>query len=231
MISQLLQLNYTLFQEVNGHAGTYPLLDALMIFCANSLIFCWPLFLLLVWGRPLGWRKRTLQPAEVEMLQQRRAVVLWVGVACVFAYLLNLTLEHMIFEPRPFVNHKIHLLLTHPADASFPSDHTAWSFAVVGLLLFLTFPLLVSLWRRRNQGWHGLSFAALIVPLLLAVGAIVIACSIGLARVYVGLHYPADILGGAIDGLIAALVVTVLYRWLQQPTKAVLRFAQTLRVA
>jgi undecaprenyl-diphosphatase len=231
MISQLLQLNYILFQDMNEHAGTHPLLDALMIFCANSLIFCWPLFLLLVWGRPLHWRKQTLQPGGVEMVQKRRAVVLWIGVACVLAYLLNLLLEHMIFEPRPFVNHNIHLLLTHPADASFPSDHTAWSFAVVGMLLFLTFPLLVSLWRRRDQGWQNQSFAALMVPLFLLVGAIVIACSIGLARVYVGLHYPVDILGGAIDGLIAALVVTVLCRWLHQPTRAVLRFAQTLRVA
>jgi len=172
-----------------------------------------------------------LQPGEVEMIQKRRAVVVWVGVACVLAYLFNLLLEHMIFEPRPFVNHSIHLLLTHPADASFPSDHTAWSFAVVGMLLFLTFPLLVSLWRRRDQGWQSQSFAAFMVPLLLLVGAIVIACTIGLARVYVGLHYPVDILGGAIDGLIAALVVTLLCRWLHQPTNAVLRFAQTLRVA
>jgi len=231
MISQLLQLNYTLFQDMNVHAGTFPLLDSLMIFCANSLIFCWPLFLLLVWGRPLHWRKRALQPDEVEMIQKRRAVVVWVGVACILAYLLNLLLEHMIFEPRPFVNHNIHLLLTHPADASFPSDHSAWSFAVVGMLLFLTFPLLVSQWRRRDQGWQNQSFSALIVPLLLLVGAIVIACTIGLARVYVGLHYPVDILGGAIDGLIAALVVTVLYRLLQQPTNAVLRFAQILHVA
>ena len=231
MISQLLQLNYTLFQDMNVHAGTFPLLDTLMVFCANSLIFCWPLFLLLVWGRPLHWRKRTLQPAEVEMIQKRRAVVIWVGVACVLAYLLNLLLEHMIFEPRPFVNHNIHLLLTHPADASFPSDHTAWSFAVVGMLLFLPLPLLVSQWRRRDQGWQQQRFGAHMVPLFLVGAAMVIACTIGLARVYVGLHYPVDILGGAIDGLIAALVVTVLYRWLSQPTNAVLRFAQTLHVA
>jgi len=59
MISQVLQLNYALFQDMNGHAGTHPLLDTLMVFCANSLIFCWPLFLLLVWGRPLNWRKQT----------------------------------------------------------------------------------------------------------------------------------------------------------------------------
>ena len=72
MISQVLQLNYALFQDMNGHADTHPLLDTLMVFCANSLIFCWPLILLLVWGRPLNWRKQTLQPAEVEMIQKRR---------------------------------------------------------------------------------------------------------------------------------------------------------------
>jgi undecaprenyl-diphosphatase len=231
MISQLLQFNYVLFQDMNEHAGKHPLLDALMIFCANSLIFCWPLFLLLVWGRPLNWRKRTLQLGEVEMVQKRRAVVLWVGVACILAYLLNLLLEHMIFEPRPFVNHKIQLLLTHPADASFPSDHTAWSFAMVGMLLFLIFPLLVPIWRRQGQGWQNQSFSAFMVPLFLLVGAIVIACTIGLARIYVGLHYPVDILGGAIDGLIAALVVTVLCRCFHRPTNAVLRFAQILHVA
>ncbi len=131
----------------------------------------------------------------------------------------------------PFVNHKIHLLLTHPADASFPSDHTAWSFAVVGMLLFIILPLLVSIWHRRDQGWQNQSFVALIVPLLLLGGAIVIACSIGLARVFVGIHYPVDILGGAIDGLIAALLVTMLSRWLQQVTDTVLQFAQVLHVA
>jgi undecaprenyl-diphosphatase len=231
MISQLLQLNDTLFQDMNVHAGAVPLLDMLMVFCANALIFCWPLFLLLVWGRPLHWRKRTLQPGEVEMIQKRRAVVVWVGVACVLAYLLNLLLEHMIFEPRPFVNHSIHLLLKHPADASFPSDHTAWSFAVVGMLLFLPLPLLVSQWRKQDQGWQQQRFSVHMVPLFLVGAAMVITSTIGLARIYAGLHYPADILGGAVDGLIAALIATVLYSWLPQPTNAVLRFAQTLHVA
>ena len=66
---------------------------------------------------------------------------------------------------------------------------------------------------------------------LLLVVAFVIGCSIGLARIYVGVHYPDDILGGAIDGLLAALLVTVLRRWLWRPTNTVLRFAHTLRVA
>ncbi len=230
MISQVLQLHFTLFQDLNVHAGSFPLLDALMIFCANSLIFCWPLFLLLVWGRPLSWRKHTLRPEEVAMIQQRRTAVIWVGLACIIAYLLNLLLEHLLFEPRPFVNHHIHLLLAHQADASFPSDHTAWSFAVVGMLLFLTLPSAISFWRKRKQEVQNSGSAALLVPVCLLVGALAMASLIGLARVYVGLHYPVDIFGGAIDGLIAALAVTALCTVFSQPTKAVLRFAQTLHV-
>ena len=36
--------------------------------------------------------------------------------------------------------------------------------------------------------------------------AFVIGCMIGLARVFVGVHYPGDVLGGALDGLVAAYI-------------------------
>jgi undecaprenyl-diphosphatase len=65
------------------------------------------------------------------------------------------------------------------------------------------------------------------MPLLLA---LVIACSIGFARVFVGVHYPGDILGGAIDGLSAAGIVTALSHWLRQITNAVPGFAHTLHL-
>jgi undecaprenyl-diphosphatase len=225
-MSALQQLNYMLFQEMNAPAGRHPLLDALMIFCANLLVFCWPLLLLMVWGIPLRWRRRGVQPGETEMLAERRSVVLWVVIACLFAYTLNLLLEQFVFEPRPFVSHKVHLLIAHAADASFPSDHTAWSFAVVGMLLFGFLPLLFAVRQKPKQG--GLDTR---LTLLLLVVALVIACCIGIARVYVGVHYPGDVLGGAIDGLLAASVVNVVRQWLRRPTYAVLRFAHTLRLA
>lgn len=227
----LLQLNYMLFQDVNGYAGQNPLLDMLMIFSANWLIFLWPLLLLMAWGRPLNWRKRPLEQGEAEMIQKTRAAVLWIAVACLLAYLFNLAFEQVIFEPRPFISHKVHLLVTHAADASFPSDHTAWSFAVVGMLLFTFLPVFFTAWRERAWGWQSPGFATLGAPLLLLIGAFLIACIIGLARVFVGVHYPGDILGGAFDGLVAALLVTLLRLRLQQPTNAVLQFAHKLRVA
>lgn len=227
----LLQLNYMLFQDVNGYAGQNPLLDMLMIFSANWLIFLWPLLLLMAWGRPLNWRKRPLEPGEAEMIQKTRAAVLWIAVACLLAYIFNLAFEQVIFEPRPFISHKVHLLVTHAADASFPSDHTAWSFAVVGMLLFTFLPVFFTAWRERAWGWQSPGFATLGAPLLLLIGAFLIACIIGLARVFVGVHYPGDILGGAFDGLVAALLVTLLRLRLQLPTNAVLQFAHKLRVA
>lgn len=229
MFSDLLQLNYRLFQLVNAPAGSHPILDALMIFSANSLIFLWPLLLLMVWGIPVSWRRRALRPGEAEIIQERRALVLWVAFASLLGYALNLLLEQFIFEPRPFVTHKVNLLVAHAADASFPSDHSAWSFAVVGMLLFALFVPTINALRTRRQ--PGVEPRSLLVPLLLLVAAIVIASLIGIARVYVGVHYPGDIIGGALDGLIAAFVITLLRHWLERPTHAVLRFAQSLRVA
>lgn len=231
MISNVLHLNLRLFQDINAPAGSHPLIDALMIFGASWLIFCWPLLLLMVWGVPLPWRRRAMGPGEAEILHERRALVLWVALACLLAYGLNLALEHVLFEPRPFISHRVHLLITHAADASFPSDHAAWSFAVVGMLLFALLPPAAALLRKRPGALPGSPFAPLRVPGLLLLASLLIACLIGVARIYVGVHYPGDILGGTLDGLLAALLVTLLRWWLRQPTDAVLRFAHTLHLA
>lgn len=231
MVSTILHFNYGLFQEINAPAGSHPLIDALMVFAASWLIFCWPLLLLLVWGVPLSWRKHPLRSGEAEIMQERRALVLWVALACLLAYGLNLVFEHVLFEPRPFIGHRVHLLITHAADASFPSDHAAWSFAVVGMLLFALLPPASALLRKRPGIPPESSFASLRMPGLLFLASLLMACLIGVARIYVGVHYPGDILGGTLDGLLAALLVTLLRWWLRQPTDAVLRFAHTLHLA
>jgi undecaprenyl-diphosphatase len=226
-----LQQNYHLFLEVNEHAGRFPWLDGLMVFCADSLIFLWPLFLLALWGRPLSWRKRSLRPGELEIVQECRAAVLWALVACLVAYGINLGVEAFLFEPRPFIAHHVNLLISHAADDSFPSDHTAWSFAVVGMLLFALLPRLFSAWRMRTRQGSVESLQTLRFPLILMIIAIAIACSVGVARVFVGVHYPGDILGGSISGLIAAGIVTLLRHLLRRPTLGLLSLAQRFRLA
>jgi len=99
------------------------------------------------------------------------------------------------------------------------------------MLFFAVLPLAIATLRKRPGVVPGSPFAPLRVPGLLLLASLAIACTIGVARIYVGVHYPGDILGGALDGLIAAFVVTFVRWWLRQPTNAVLRFAQVLHLA
>lgn len=230
-MSQLLQLNYALFQTINSHAGVHHWLDSLMIFCANDLIFCFLLVMLLMWGRPVSWRSQPLSAGEQEVLRERRAAVLWTAFACLIAYTLNLAIEQFVFEPRPFIAHHVTQLITHPADASFPSDHTAWSLAVTGMFLFFLWPA----WQRarhiRAKGGDSTQLKALVYPGLITLLAFAMGCLVGFARVFVGVHYPGDILGGALNGLIAAVIITLVRFALSRPTNAVIRFASTIRLA
>jgi len=82
-------------------------------------------------------------------------------------------------RPRP-------LLWTHvnPHSWSFPSGH---AFATLCLLLVL----LALIWRHL-PGW-----LRLVAPVLV----IVLAFGIGISRVYLGVHYPSDVIGGWLAGL------------------------------
>lgn len=230
-MSWVLQENYHLFVDLNHYAGRVPVLDQLMIFGANDLIFFWPLLLLLLWGRPAFLRTRADRPGEAEIRETCRATFLWSIAAVVLAIAFNLGVEHLIFEPRPFVTHVVHLLIAHPADDSFPSDHAAVSFALAGLLVFSLPLLLVRAWKQRLTLAKSYGWRVLLLPLVLMGLAVLMACSIGIARVCVGVHYPLDILGGAGSGLIAAGIVTVMLRLLRVPTEALLRAAARLRLA
>lgn len=108
-------------------------------------------------------------------------------IAAGLAVALGLALAHgitMIWDrPRPYEAHSVHLFVSPSGDPSFPSDHATAAFAIA-VSLFL---------RSRRVG-------------LLALGMAVV---LGVARVAVGAHYPVDVLGGALLGASAALVLWV----------------------
>jgi len=86
---------------------------------------------------------------------------------------------------------QVHRLEDLPADASYPSGHTAAAIAVyVGLVLLLT-----SRFRTR-----ALRISAWAV-------AIVVPVSVAMARMYRGMHHPLDIAGGLVVGIGALLVL------------------------
>jgi undecaprenyl-diphosphatase len=98
-------------------------------------------------------------------------------------------------DHRPFMDHHVTQLVAHDPGASFPSDHTTAA-AAAGFGLLLT--------RFRRTGGAVLAMALLI----------------GFARVYVGVHYPLDILGGLVTALLGALVCVAARATLERRSSA-----------
>ena len=124
-----------------------------------------------------------------------RALVAGGGV--LLAVALNQPIVHAVNEQRPFRALPHVLLLVHAStDGSFPSDHATMSGAVaVGLL-----------WVDRRLG------------AVAAVAGVLMAAS----RVYVGAHYPVDVLAGLVLG---GLVAAALQVWVSRPVTRVVAAA------
>jgi len=87
------------------------------------------------------------------------------------------------YHSRPFVNNLGMQLVEHAPDSSFPSDHTTFIFSIAIVLLF-------------NKSTR-------------VIGAVLCLLSIvsGLSRVFVGVHYPLDILGAVLVAIFSSFFV------------------------
>jgi undecaprenyl-diphosphatase len=114
--------------------------------------------------------------AGVLALYWRRPwIVLAVAAAGVTADLLSLALRELIGRDRPFLLYPEPRPLVHPpASGSFPSGHASAAFACATVIA----------WASPR----------------LAVPVYVLAALVAWSRVYVGVHWPLDVLGGAILG-------------------------------
>ena len=120
-----------------------------------------------------------------------------VGISVLLALLINLcitniSLKNIIARPRPFnVNPELVTLIKHPSSFSFPSGHTSGSFTAALVLFHL-------------------------MPKKIGVPAVVLATMIGFSRMYVGVHYPTDVLGGIAVGIIASTVAILVVRFVKE---------------
>jgi len=117
----------------------------------------------------------------------RRAEAAWIATSLIGSSLLSSALKDVIHRPRP-------ALVPHLAwvdNASFPSGH-----ALISAATYLTIALMLAgLEQRRAARVTIVGFFSLIVVL------------IGCSRVYLGVHWPSDVLGGWCFGTVWALLV------------------------
>lgn len=120
-----------------------------------------------------------------------RAALRHTLVSAGFAFFLGLGINQIILlfvtRTRPYLVDLTNLIIAPSADPSFPSDHATAGFAIAVIFLLAR--------MRYRAIWFGAA-------------AILIAFS----RVFIGIHYFGDVLGGAVTGALAAVIVRIAYR-------------------
>ncbi|WP_283148139.1 phosphatase PAP2 family protein [Silvimonas soli] len=122
-----------------------------------------------------------------------REILLQAVAAMLIGLLINWLIALGWQHPRPFAIGLGHNLVAHSSSSSFPSNHmTAWWAAAFTLY-----------WHKP---WHRTGIALSLTGLLIA-----------WARVYVGVHYPFDMIGAAVVALFSAWLSTRYGGWVVQP--------------
>lgn len=123
------------------------------------------------------------------LLKKHRQAGLSVGAGLLVDLMVcNWTMKPLIGRVRPFmVNTAVELLVKAPSSASFPSGHTASSFAVVG-----------ALWAVKHPLWKP---------------AAVVAALMAFSRLYLYVHWPTDILGGIVVGWLCGVLGAKIAAW------------------
>ncbi|MGW0736743.1 phosphatase PAP2 family protein [Streptomyces sp. NPDC002851] len=120
------------------------------------------------------------------------AALVWAPLAAGIAVLVNIPIRGFVERPRPFKDHQgLEVLVDGKTDFSFVSDHATLAMAL-GVGLFVA---------HRKFGLIGIGLALVE----------------GFCRVYMGVHYPTDVVGGFALGTAVALLLAPVAMWLLTP--------------
>lgn len=159
-----------------------------------------------------GLRSPTLTPLMIALTQLGDAIAYIVLMLCVVVYFyfrrknwtlsiqiaivlistasINFIIKNIIGRERPAGEH-----LVFVTAQSFPSGHSMSSIAFYGFFIYLAWRYLPKLWMKVS--------ASIVLPLLVV--------SIGFSRVYLGVHYPSDVIAGFTGGLFWLAVCILLF--------------------
>lgn len=118
------------------------------------------------------------------------------GVALLGSLIVNNEIiKNLVRRPRPFMTFtELRILIPRPSQFSFPSGHSSSSFAAAAVF-----------YRY--------------LPKKFGVPAMVMACLIAFSRLYIGVHYPTDVLAGAMVGVGLSYAAGILVDFLERKAK------------
>lgn len=187
MSSILEKFNVGGFRFINDLAGHNIWLDKFMIFAADKMGYLLILSVLIIF-----WKKDYF----------KRIVFVSLGSAIVARFVFVSMFRYLIYSPRPFlVLENVNQLMNHEIESSFPSGHATFYFALaMGVYLYNKNPAPSNSADHQQKGrtWYGARAGYIYL---------ILAGLMGVARIFVGVHWPLDILAGAVLGIAIAHII------------------------
>lgn len=182
--------NTTVFDSINQGAGKSAYLDSGMVFITHYMPY---VMIALVVIYMVWWFPKRYPGAVSSLYRLAQSIEFICSLA--MTYIVVQFIKVAIASPRPFavLPHTV-LLIPDQGGFSFPSMHTALTTAVAMSVLI----------HHRRLGLLLLVFALLV----------------GVSRIFVGVHYPVDVLIGAVLGGGIALLVHLLFSRISRHTDA-----------
>lgn len=177
-------MDLLLFNLINGLAGKSQFVDWFGIFLSDYLVYFLVLTFLYLFTKEKSWRKRWYFFALTGL-----ALLLSRGI-------ITEAIRFFYARPRPFVALGIHNLVSETPFNSFPSGHAAFSFSLAAAVYYYLKLNETRENKETNKKWD-LWFWA---------GAIFV----GIGRIFVGVHWPTDIVAGALIGIASSYLIKMI---------------------
>ncbi|MFB6468886.1 undecaprenyl-diphosphatase [Cytobacillus sp. Hz8] len=158
-------MNNNVFRLINQFSGRCSPMDFLMILISNRIRYVYIFVLIFLWFRNDSYKK------VFSIAVKSMGIVL----------IINTLIKLFHFKPRPFLNHRVGILIPSKMDSSFPSKHTLLAFAI-STSIFLYDRVLGSIM------W-------------------ILSILTGFSRIWVGHHYPSDIIGSAFIATMTSIIL------------------------
>ena len=142
---------------------------------------------------------------EQRKLNQKTAVATSFTVALTCLWVFIFRISDFLYRPRPYEDYEIIVLTYRHEGSSFPSETAAVAFAFATAV------------------WIGNRKAGIVIGILAILWCF--------GRVYGGMHYPLDIVAGALIGILTAFIVSKLLQIISVTPNSIIRFFEWLYLA
>ena len=201
MIQTITEIDLAILRFIHDHLH-FPVLNEIMWFITHlAEPFIAPIYpvIFIIIGTAIYLKRRRAGTLDESFRGKFDFARLgWMmGVALLFGLIIcNLTLKPLIARPRPYTveGYDFLRMIEEQSEKSFPSGHSVAVFEIAFAVAFAT--------RGKGKKWGVIAY--------------IFAVLVAYSRLYVGVHYPTDVLAGAIIGTICGvlgcLLVDAIYK-------------------